>query len=53
MKLKNKIKKIRVNYYIRENLLEGLENLSLKTNHTKTDLVEIALENLIKENAEI
>lgn len=50
MKLKNKIPKIRENYYIRVNLIEELEKLSKKTGYTKTDLIEIAIQNLIKEN---
>lgn len=50
MKLENKIPKIRENYYIRLNLIEGLEKLSNKTGYSKTDLIEIAIQNLLKEN---
>lgn len=50
MKLQNKIPKIRENYYIHRNLVEELEKLSIKTGYTKTELIEIAIINLLKEN---
>ena len=50
MKLPIKIPKIRENYYIRQNLIEGLVKLSLKTGYTKTELIEAAIKNLIQEN---
>lgn len=50
MKLQQKIQKVRENYYLDFDLAAKLEKLSEKTKYTKTELVTIAIQNLLKEN---
>lgn len=53
MKLQIKKDKIKESYYLPPDLVEKLQILAKKLNYTKTQLVEIAIQNLLKENAEI
>ena len=50
MKLQPKKDKVRETYYLPPDLIEKLENLATRLNYTKTQLIEIAVQNLVKEN---
>lgn len=50
MKLSPKIPRQRKNYFLSSNLIKSLEELSARLGYSETDLVTIALQNLIKEN---
>lgn len=50
MKLEPKKDKIRETYYLSPDLVEKLENLATRLNYTRTQLIEISIQNLLKEN---
>jgi predicted transcriptional regulator len=50
MKIKTKKEKIRENYFFDPELVEKLQELAERKNYTRTQLVTMAVENLIKEN---
>ena len=50
MKLQIKKDKIRESYYLQPELVERVENLAKKLNYTRTQIVEKAIEMILKEN---
>ena len=50
MKLTPKIPKQRKNYFLPSELVKSVERLAAELGYTETDLVIIALNNLLKEN---
>lgn len=50
MKLQIKKDKVRESYYLLPDLVSEMEKLAKKLNYTRTELIEIAVRNLLKEN---